>query len=322
MKIGFIANDLIDFRGGNVVLFDYGIYNQSLLGNESVMLVCRSKANPLVVQKFKAKLDVVFYEEWSELEQICKDNKIDATYIIKDGCPSDLLVPGVKNLIHAAFYCHVHEGPFHVHPHGDRYAVVSNWLSVTCNNEPFVPHMVDLPDVNGDYRKQLGIPKNAMTFGNFGGADSFDMEIAKNAILKALDKRSDLYFIFMNTREWTGHERCLFMDGTSDVAEKVKFVQTSDAYIEARSRGQTFGLSPLEFNSKNKPVYMWWGVPERCVIDDYLHLRGGVYYNDEQHLVQLLLSADRNEIRQKDWVCTQDLTPEKVMQKFKVVFLG
>ena len=40
----------------------------------------------------------------------------------------------------------------------------------------YVPYVVDLPEVDGDLREELGIPENAFVFGRNGGSETFDLD--------------------------------------------------------------------------------------------------------------------------------------------------
>jgi hypothetical protein len=89
--------------------------------------------------------------------------------------------------------------------------------------------------------------------------------------------------------------------------------------IHARERGETFGLAIAEFSSKNKPVITYYNSPERCHID----ILGdkGIYYTDYTSLYNILSNIQLSDIKDKNWNCYQNFTPENVMNKFNQVFL-
>ncbi len=74
--------------------------------------------------------------------------------------------------------------------HGDKYAFVSQWLAKEYSNNkiPFVPHMIELPNEEGDLRDQLGIPLSATVLGWYGGSDSFNLPFVREEVLAAIEK--------------------------------------------------------------------------------------------------------------------------------------
>ena len=65
---------------------------------------------------------------------------------------------------------------------------------------PVVPHIVrPVSAVGPDLRLELGIPAGATVFGRHGGSDTFDIPEARAAVLRVAHKRSDVYFLLMNT---------------------------------------------------------------------------------------------------------------------------
>ena len=89
--------------------------------------------------------------------------------------------------------------------------------------------------------------------------------------------------------------------------------------IHARHIGESFGLSCAEFSIRNKPVITWDGSSERNHIDTLGDK--GIYYQDKNSLVNILLNLDKNYLNNNDWNMYKDYTPEKVVQKFKEVYL-
>jgi hypothetical protein len=103
--------------------------------------------------------------------------------------------------------------------------------------------------------------------GCYGGADSFNLDFAKREVVKAVKKRSDLYFLFMNIEPFAKHERLIFLPGNSDLFIKVKFINTCDGMIHARGIGESFGLACGEFSTKGKPVITYSMSPQRSHIE-------------------------------------------------------
>ena len=58
-------------RGTTVALYDYAYYNQTLLGNKSIIMYRSSSSGnvPEVVEKFKKQFEVIGVNHFSEVQQ-------------------------------------------------------------------------------------------------------------------------------------------------------------------------------------------------------------------------------------------------------------
>jgi hypothetical protein len=306
MKIAFHSNQL-GLRGTEVSLYDYAIGNRDILGNESI-IISDAKADLTTLDKFRAQFPVYLYNDFSEVEKIIDQEKIDAFYIQKAGFNDGKLVKNAKNLVHTVFK--------HNEPHGEVYAYISEWLSQEMSNGKFdfIPYMINLPDHNLNYRTALGL-ENKLIFGWYGG-DNFEIPFARQAVIDIAKKRNDVVFLFMNSTPFSNEPNIYFINSTYDLDEKVAFINTCDAMIHARERGETFGLAIAEFSSKGKPIITYGNSPERnhnMVLGDK-----GFYYSNYDELYTLL---DNFIVPPWGCNCYQEFTPEKVMNKFKKVFL-
>jgi len=267
-----------------------------------------------VIEKFKKEFPVFGYDKKSQIDEILSKNNCNAFLMEKGGKPDGVISTVSKNLVNAISVCSVSD------IHGDVYAMGSKWLSKITNYEiPYVPYMVDLPDINEDMREELGIPKDALVIGRNGGSDTFDIPFVKQAIQVVLNERKDIWFIFQLTDKFIDHERVIFLPGSSDMNTKVRFINTSDAMLHARYVGESFGLSCAEFSIRNKPVITYEKSPERNHIDTLGEK--GIYYENYSEILHILRNLDKKEINSLEWNCYQDYTPEKVVQKFKEVYL-
>ena len=125
----------------------------------------------------------------------------------------------------------------------------------------------------------------------------------------------------MNQQETFGNEdNILFIDGTTDIEQKVAFINTCDIMIHARERGETFGLAIGEFSTKNKPIITYSNSWERNHIDTLGDK--GIYYHDYNSLYNILMNIQRSDIEGKEWNCYQEYTPEKVIEQFNKIFLN
>ena len=315
MKIAFHDNSL-SLRGTTVAIYDWAYWTRHYLGVDPIIMYdTKHPANSGdVIEKFKKEFPVFGYDKKSQIDEILSKNNCEFFLMEKGGKPDGVISTVSKNLVNAISVCSVSD------IHGDVYAMGSKWLSKITNYEiPYVPYMVDLPDINEDMREELGIPKDALVIGRNGGSDTFDIPFVKQAIQVVLNERKDIWFIFQLTDKFIDHERVIFLPGSSDMNTKVRFINTSDAMLHARYVGESFGLSCAEFSIRNKPVITYEKSPERNHIDTLGEK--GIYYENYSEILHILRNLDKKEINSLEWNCYQDYTPEKVVQKFKEVYL-
>lgn len=319
MKILFHENEL-NYRGTSIALYDYADFNEKYLGNESVIIYNRtlSTNHPLGIEKFKKRFQVFDYTDFKEVDNIIRKNNVNLFYAIKNGDRDGIETQECKTVVHSVFK--------HFEPHGDVYAYVSEWLSeeMTAGKSPFVPHMVNF-DQNTDenLRKELQIPKNAKVFGYFGGAQSFNIVFVQKTIESIASKYRDIYFIFMGVdsfmkKKWWKSlpSNVIFLPPSSDILIKLKFINTCDALLHARERGETFGITVAEFAIKGKPVITFENSPEKA--HNTQLQKNAYYYNDSKELKKILLESDLT-ISAKELY--EKFLPQPVMDTFKNVFI-
>jgi len=315
MKIAFHDNAL-SLRGTTVAIYDWAYWTRHYLGVDPIIMYnSKNQFNDAgVIEKFSKEFPVFSYDDKFEIDTILSKNNCDAFLMEKGGKPDGIISTVAKNLVNAISICSVSD------IHGDVYAMGSKWLSkITDYQIPYVPYMVHLPDVEGDMREELSIPKNALVFGRNGGWETFDLPFVKKAIEQVLSERSDIWFVFQFTQPFIEHERVIHLPGSSDMNTKVKFINTCDVMLHARQVGESFGLSCAEFSIRNKPIITYLNSPERNHIDTLGEK--GIYFETESDILHILRNLDKEEINSLEWNCYQDYTPEKVSQKFKEVYL-
>jgi hypothetical protein len=315
MKIAFCPVHLSE-RGTSVAVYDYAYYNEILLKNESIIIYQNNHyvTNKNMENKFRKRFKCLTYNNFGEVDNILENENVDAFYIIKYGNYDGLISKKYPNLIHSVFVSE---------PHGNIYAYVSKHMQLKFNNNiPYVPHMIDLPNINENLREQLKIPQDAVVFGCYGGKDSFNIKFVHETINEIINEYPNVYFLFMNLNQNTkNHERIIYLKGSSDMEFKVKFINTCDAMIHARDIGETFGLSCGEFSSRGKSVITYYHS------DDKEHIRilgnRGIYYFDKDTLKQIFgLFANKNlPIKNVDYNCYREYNPEIVMKIFDDIFL-
>lgn len=315
MKILFHTNT-INYRGTSVAIADYAKYNQEILGNESVITYCKTFGEERdmgneqkAIDQLSKKFKVVGYRA-GNLEKVIDTEKADLAYFLNSG-QQEILPTNVKTAVHAVFQFN--------EPHGDKYAYISKWLSDTMSGGaiPYVPHIVNLPQPNFDYRKHLGIREDQIVVGRIGGYYTFDLKFVKECIVDILRKSDKFVFLFVGTSPFYSHPNVKYLNEFSDLQKKSNFINTCDVMLHARQRGESFGLAIAEFLSLNKPVMAWNNG------HDLNHLEmlkdSGTLYNDSNDINRILNNlGDLKE----DWTGRViDYKPEVVMKKFNEVFL-
>lgn len=319
MKILFHENEL-NYRGQSTALYDYADFNERYLGNESIIIYNKTmKTNhPLGIEKFKKRFNVIGYIDKKEIDQHIQKENIDLFYNIKNGNIDGIDTKECKSVVHTVFKHH--------EPHGDVYAYVSKWLSehMTNGTAPYVPHMVNFQkNTDEDLRTELGIPKRKKVYGYYGGGQSFNISFVQKTIESIARKYKDIYFIFMGVDNFVKEKwwkskvhNIIFLPPSSDIERKLKFINTCDALLHARARGETFGITVAEFAIQGKPVITFAGCPEKAHI---MHLENKVYlYENQKDLKQILLEKDLN--LNPSPLFTK-FEPHPVMDQFKKIFI-
>jgi glycosyltransferase involved in cell wall biosynthesis len=315
MKIAFHDNSL-SLRGTTVAIYDWAFWLREYLELEPIIMYDTQHPanNNGVVNKFQKQFPVFGYSNVSQIDEILEKNECDFFFMEKSGKPDGVISTVCKNLVNAISVCD------ESHIHGDVFAMGSKWLSKITNYKiPYVPYIVHLPDEQENMRNELGIPEDALVLGRNGGWETFDLSFVKETIIEIINQRSDLWFVFQFTEPFYKHERIIYLEGTPDLNQKVKFINTCDAMIHARYIGESFGLSCAEFSIRNKPIITYYNSPERNHID--ILGERGIYYENKNDIFHILKNLDKNQINQLEWNCYQDYSPENVVQKFKEVYL-
>jgi hypothetical protein len=308
----------IDVRGTCNALYYYAHYNEKILNNESYILtqINNPKTDTIAFVKFNNRFKIHFYNanNKEEVQDIIDRNGFDILYNIKYGKNDGFLFKNIKNVVHYVFDA--------TEPHGDVFAGVSETLSNKFGKSLYVPHMIGLePSKTGDnLRKSLKIPENATVFGRYGGMDTFNLEEVYRAIRKVVRDFDNIYFVFINTPMFDNHNQVIFLDKIINDDDKNKFIHTCDAHLECSSLGHTFGLSIGEFSVNNKPIIAYNGhVWNRCHLD--ILRDKGIYFKTEDELYNILTTFDKNKYVETDLNCYKEFSPDKIMKKFKEVFI-
>lgn len=307
--VAFLSNKLT-LRGTEVAIYDYAHYNETLLGNKSVIITRdynRIKhefdVDKQAYDKFNERFDVFYYSSQPDIDKIVLEHKITHLFIIKSGQNDGLFSNHCINIIHCVFNI--------TQPHGDVYTPIGKTINQRFGkNYPVTPHIIRLPECDENLRSELGIPEDAIIFGRYGGKETFDIRFVHDAIKQILSTRDDVYFLFMNTHPFYQHKHIIHLPGTTDMLFKRKFINTCDALIHARVDGETFGLTCGEFSICKKPVITYGGSIDR---EHLLILKDkAVIYNTPEEVFSILqtFTKDKYNVSENGYMF---YTPENVM---------
>lgn len=318
-RVAFLSNKLT-LRGTEIAMYDYADYNETLLHNKSIIITRdynlikgQFDVSHDAYDKFKNRFDIIeYYQTQSDIDDIVVKHNISHIYIIKAGTWDGLISTKCINLIHCVFDTSQR--------HGQIYCPVSSDVNKNFKtNYPVLPHMIRIHDSSLDLRDELSIPKDAIVFGRYGGVETFDIKFVHDAVKNILQKRDDIYFIFMNTNEFYNHPHIKYLSGTTNMELKRKFINTSDALLHARSGGESFGLTCGEFAIAKKPVITFEHSAERNHID--ILDKHAVLYSNYDSIYKILNEFKKNKY-DVDGNMYFDYTPENVMKKFSTLFFS
>jgi len=318
MKVLFQIGVLC-YRGGTVAVEDYARYNQSILGNESVICypdVANATAadphKPEVVEAIGKEFKLIKYNQLSDIEKIIEAEQIDVLYNGEEYFPSH--TPKIR---HEPWQLDTYEP-------GLRYAYISEWLANTMNQRlgtahPYVPHVINLPAPTGDYRDFLGIKPGQTVIGRIGGLQEFNLPFVHNAIRNIVTQRDDFVFVFVSTNPFIDHPNVKFIKEMHSKQMKSNFINTCDAMIHARANGESFGIAIAEFLSMNKPVLAWENGNDQ---NHTLMLKNSNLLYNHMNVEEKILGI-RDYVDSEDWSKrTLEFQPRAVMEKFNQVFLN
>jgi len=311
-----------DYRGTGDVVYNYAHYNETVLKNQSVIVISKQSLKnnyEIVIDRYMSRFPIYIYEDLNELQQYCLNNNVTHFYALKYGKNDGIVLqPPIKNLIHCVYTTS--------ESHGDgKYFGVSE----TIDSKEYLYHIVKMNETKQNLRARLNIPENAVVFGRHGGTDTFLFPGIIDVIKTILDTYENVHFVFMpqpDILKQFEHPRIHHLPPTVNPEFKRKFINTVDAMLHCSLLGESFGLSVLEFSYCNKPVITFNG-GKFVDKENTQHLKflgdKALTYNNTQELLSVLknfLITTRENVK-KDWrtPILDQLTPEKIMQKFKLL---
>jgi hypothetical protein len=320
IKVKTVAFNICHFseRGTSVAVYDYAHYNETILGNKSIIFYKYNHpvSHPLMQAKFQERFNCFSYSNSKDLEELINTENVHFLYNII-GVTTPLPTFKCVTIMHAVFT--------NIQIDGDIYAGISEEISHTI--APYikvVPHMCALNylecNPNQDnWRKELNIPLTDIVLGRHGGKDSFNGPYAKEAIIDIVNNYDHVWFLFLNTNKFIDHPRVIHFDTVVSHYDKTTFIFTCDAMIHSSNMGESFGLAVAEFSVCNKPIItstVGISIMHSKILKDL-----AIIYNSVETLKEHILNIKTIAKSRTSWNAYQAYNPYDVMQIFKNVFL-
>ncbi len=249
--VAFLTNQL-SFRGTETTVWGYAHYNETILGNKSIIIVNSDKdtpnnpdATPESEKYFTDRFSVYKLLQKTINQKLIELN-VNICIVTCGGYPSDFVPDTVPTILRCVFTTKYKRGTLHT--------CVSPFLSRGKYKCKILPDILYLGSTEETLHTQLNIHRTAKVFGRHGGLKQFDIPWAQEAVVTVAKANDDIYFIFLNTQIFCSLKNVLFLPATRDLLFKRKFINTCDAMIHAGSLGETFGMSCGEFAICNKPI--------------------------------------------------------------------
>lgn len=318
MVIAFYLSHM-DFRGVANSTFNYALNNEKILKNKSLIFFNKNNLfnKKEVIKKFQKQFKTFGVNNLKDIDDCKLKNKINFIYIQKGGEKDSLISNKIKTLVHVMYPQQINQ------KHGYRYAFISEWLSKKFSNGKisYVPYIVQINKTKKNLRKELKINKNITVLGCHGGESSFDLKFVHDSIVNVVNKRKDIYFLFLNINKFCKHPRVKFLNGTSDEILKKKFLNTCDGMIYGRSLGESFGLSCGEFAIQNKKIISYKYNRHRSH-EFNTSRKIFLEYGSYKELYNILLNFKLHKKRKNKVDCKyKEYDEKKVMKIFKKTFL-
>jgi hypothetical protein len=323
MNIGFFVRHFTE-RGTEVAIYDYAKYNEDILHHRSYIICFTPETQHRLnfpterqsYHKFKARFPILEINDIRDMESIIQQYKLSFFHTLTHGgqdmyaFEDKQLWGNCKTIKHCVFDTSC--------PEGDYYISIGQSVNSNCNTHyPVIPHMVDLPHVEGTLRDTFHIPSDSIVYGRYGGFHEFNIPMVHQAIQQYLDMDPTCYFLFMNTHNFYDHPRIIYVEQNVNMDDKVKFINTCDAMIHAREMGETFGLSIAEFSIKNKPIIT-------CTHGYIEHIRilgeKAILYDSVDSLLDIFKNIQSILSSRTDWNAYRSYSPDHVMCLFQTIF--
>jgi GR25 family glycosyltransferase involved in LPS biosynthesis len=352
-----VAFDVQHFsvRGTEVAIYDYAHYNETILGNKSIV-VCRRgvTGHPAhsneIHQKFAKRFEIVEFNGKHEgLLEIFRNRGINVWYQLRGGNrnPDDTEIhwsfSGVNRIVHCVFLLDK--------PYGNVYLPISSSVYVSGQNTEmmqrlnhYIPHVVDcfcftspnemeIQKTNrSNFRMKFQIPEDALVLGRHGGRETFDLPFVWEAIPEILQDQK-IYMVLVHTdipesMKNFKSTQLIVIESIVSKQDKLEFLDGCDVLLHARAAGETFGLAVAEFAARGKLVLT--NTAMSSPFFDFHHQilqNRAFYYSNKTTLlsqIHILKSLPTHELQKRQnetRTAYLPFAPESVMNLFKKHFL-
>lgn len=148
--------------------------------------------------------------------------------------------------------------------HGELYLYISRWLMLSsqrmrASSSPetlvdYLPLSLDPKPIFGELPKSLTDKlSNRKVVSRIGAVEQFNDRAAQKGIETFLDSNPQSVFLAVNTRNFSNHPQIIYSP-TLERSEVWAAIRSSDAVINGRRMGESFGYSVFEPLSLGKPV--------------------------------------------------------------------
>jgi hypothetical protein len=328
-RILFHSNQLCE-RGTEVALYDYAHFFELLAGG--VSYIASNEGNSLESKpKFEARFPgrVFILDKNITFASVAEKLSLDAIYTIQGDTAFDFHLPDAraKLLVHGVF-------------DGTR----GSPFSATAVIHPSVPRATCMPVVNHivfanesfaaapSLRRELNIDEAARVFCRHGGADTFSITEAREAVCSHARAFPWDVFLLLGTSPLLGtnHTNCeiglpniVHLPKNTDLLYKARFLSSCNACVHARGDGETFGLAVAECSLAGLPVITYAHPPAGA--DAHVRMQGrlAITYNSGGDLEKILASFNTSMHRDNAGAYRKlyaAYSPDAVMHEFLVNF--
>lgn len=308
--------EVLSERGTSVAIYDYAQALRTYQNVDPIIAFDRGRsADAAIVERFRTAFETVSYAGAEDRKSVVDALKADRYYYLKDRKRHIRPFRGTETIAHAIF-------DMPPDPVATRFTFVSEWLSdfSTAGKVPAVPHIVTLPRASRTLRGAWGIGSDDTVIGRYGSFGTFDVPFVHRAVSRVLQKRRDLWFVFVNTAPFVEHPRVKFLPAIIDPRAKADFIASCDLMLHARFRGESFGLAMAEFLHGGKPVLCWGGGQDRNHLALQPHPQN--VYRTEAHLDRLLAEACGRDAEEACVAAVSQFSPHRVAERFAALLLA
>ena len=266
MKFLILTNTLSERADSVNTLELVHIFRDHMQADCAVAMSSRYKPNEKRVRQLLA-LDVPLYKYRgkADLERFAKSEKTTHTISYSGGARNALDYASESGDFRINDNFHITQVVFRSNDaHGDLYLYISRWLMnssqrLRASGSPgalvdYLPLSLDPEPIFSELPKSLTDKLNNRTVvSRIGALEQFNDRAAQKGIESFLDRNPRSVFLAVNTRNFSNHPQIVYSPPL-ERSEVWAALKASDAVINGRRMGESFGYSVFEPLSLGKPV--------------------------------------------------------------------